>query len=123
MTPRALDRLYPDPDRIRATLDRLAAGGPYAEHEAAPVTHQFRDGNRRIISWLYRLNRSPLGEVRTWAIGIDLTEAYEASHALTQTEERFRAISQATNDVLWDWTCTPTRYGGAAACRACSATA
>jgi PAS domain S-box-containing protein len=101
--PRALDRLYPDPGRVRDMLDRLASAGQYAEYEAGPVTHHFKDDNRRTVSWLYRLNRSPLGEVRIWAIGIDLTEIYEANHALTQNEDRFRAISQATNDVLWDW--------------------
>ena len=100
--PGALDRLYPVPDRVRAALDQLSATGTYAGHEAAPVTHQFPNG-RRIVSWLYRPNRTPLDEVGTWAIGIDLTEAYEATYALTQNEERFRAISQATNDVLWDW--------------------
>ncbi len=98
--PRALDRLYPDPVRLRETLDGLSAPGA---HEAPPVAHQFRDDRRRIVSWLYRLNRLPLEEVHVWAVGIDLTEAYEATQALTQKEERFRAISQATNDVLWDW--------------------
>ncbi len=100
--PRALDRLYPVPDRVRAALDELSATGTFAGHEAAPVTHQFPNG-RRIVSWLYRPNRTPLDEVSSWAIGIDLTQAYEAAHALAQNEERFRAISQATNDVLWDW--------------------
>lgn len=101
--PGALDRLYPDPGRVRAMLDQLPVDGTFAGHGADPVTHQFKDDNRRIVSWLYRVNRTPPEEVGTWAIGIDLTEAYEASHALTQHEERFRAISQATNDVLWDW--------------------
>ena len=101
--PRALDRLYPDPDRVRAVLDHLPATGAEAGHQTEPVAHQFKDGRRCIVSWIYRLNRSPLEEVRAWAIGIDLTAAYEATHALTQNEERFRAISQATNDVLWDW--------------------
>lgn len=101
--PRALDRLYPDPDPLRETLDGLSAPGAAAGYEAPPVAHQFRDDRRRIVSWLYRLNRSPLEDVHVWAVGIDLTEAYEATQALTQKEERFRAISQATNDVLWDW--------------------
>jgi PAS domain S-box-containing protein len=100
--PRALDRLYPDPAWVRATLSHLSEVDTFTGHEAAPVTHRFRNGHR-IISWLYRPNRTPLEEVSFWAIGIDLTEAYEASHALSQNEERFRAISQATNDVLWDW--------------------
>ena len=101
--PRALDRLYPDPDRVRAALDQLPATGAEAGHQTEPVRHQFKDGRRCIVSWIYRLNRSPLEEVRAWAIGIDLTAVYEATHALAQNEERFRAISQATNDVLWDW--------------------
>ncbi len=100
--PRALDRLYPDPGRLRETLDGLSAPGADAGHEAPPMAHQFRD-DRRIVSWLYRLNRSPLEDVHVWAVGIDLTEVYEATQALAQKEERFRAISQATNDVLWDW--------------------
>jgi PAS domain S-box-containing protein len=100
--PRALDRLYPDSGRLRETLHGLSAPGADAGYEAPPVAHQFRH-DRRIVSWLYRLNRSPLEDVHVWAVGIDQTEAYEATQALTQKEERFRAISQATNDVLWDW--------------------
>jgi PAS domain S-box-containing protein len=100
--PRALDQLYPGSQQVRATLDQLLVTGTFTGHEAEPVTHQFPNG-RRIVSWLYRPNRTPLGGVGIWAIGIDLTEAYEATHALRQNEERFRAISQATNDVLWDW--------------------
>lgn len=101
--PDALRKLYPDVAPVTAILNRLSAADEYTEYEAGPVTHLFGNERRRTISWVYRLNRTPLEEVKIWAIGTDLTEVYEATNALSFNEERFRAISQATNDVLWDW--------------------
>src|SRR6185369_9776971 len=37
------------------------------------------------------------------AIVVDVTEQRTAERALRTTDERFRFVAKATNDVIWDW--------------------
>jgi PAS domain S-box-containing protein len=55
-----------------------------------------------------RMNSAPVvdsdGEiVAAVAIVVDVSDRREAERAMRATDERFRFVAQATNDVLWDW--------------------
>jgi PAS domain S-box-containing protein len=67
--------------------------------EAHPVSF-YKDN--RISGWrdnyVYRL---PSGEIV--AIYQDVTEKKQAEEAIRESTERFRIISHATNDTIWDW--------------------
>lgn len=41
--------------------------------------------------------------VAVWIVGVDITDEIEMQDQLRLMEERFRMISQATNDAVWDW--------------------
>ena len=62
-------------------------------------------GTERHVRCVARADRSAkTGRiVRTIAIVQDITEQAEAAERLRTSEERFRLIAQAANDVLWDW--------------------
>ena len=79
-----------------AVFQRVAKTG---EARAFPVS-LYKDN--RISGWrdnyVYRLAS---GEIV--AIYEDVTEKMQAEEAARESNERFRIISQATNDTLWDW--------------------
>lgn len=79
-----------------SVFQRVAETG-YAE--AFPVS-QYKDN--RISGWrdnyVYRLASGAIV-----AIYEDVTEKMQAEEAVRESNERFRIISHATNDTLWDW--------------------
>jgi PAS domain-containing protein len=94
--------VYPQPDQLEQIPGDLAASPGYSEYHDEPLSHQFGEG-QKTICWIYRLNRTPLQNIHSWAIGLDITRTQQAESALRFSEERFRTISHATNDALWDW--------------------
>ena len=82
-----------------AVFQRVAETG-YAE--AFPVS-LYKDN--RISGWrdnyVYRLESGAIV-----AIYEDVTEKMQAEEAVRESNERFRFISHATNDTLWDWDLT-----------------
>jgi PAS domain S-box-containing protein len=97
--PEALALVYPQPDQLAQILGDLAASPGYSEYHDEPLSHHFGEG-QKTISWIYRLNRTPIQNIHIWAIGLDITKTQQAVSALRFSEERFRTISHATNDAL-----------------------
>lgn len=94
-----------------------------AEHETAQATisniidaHQAGEASREEIlarrkdgtlTWL-ELTSTPVSgkneEVQHWVVILrDITERKQNAEKLAQSEERFRLISRASSDVIWDW--------------------
>lgn len=89
------------PDDRQATLrevERLIiAGEPVLQFENR---YEHKDGSWRVLSWKSAAAQ-PDGFM--YAVARDVTELKQAEEALRGSEERFRLMARATNDVLWDW--------------------
>jgi PAS domain S-box-containing protein len=96
-----LERVLPG-ERTRvaeAFLQGLCAEGPY--------TFQFRgpwsDGTWRCYEVVGQTFREEGRPTRMLGVVLDCTERERSQAALREAEERFRLVSWATNDVVWDW--------------------
>jgi len=83
--------------RIREALSRW-------ESVRAEVINYTKDGRER---W-FELNIVPIADSTGWythwvSIQRDITERKQAEQQVRESEERFRLLSKATNDVIWDW--------------------
>ncbi|HEX8394451.1 MAG TPA: PAS domain S-box protein [Longimicrobium sp.] len=96
---------HPDGRRVRAEewpLARALRTGRPVVDEAYEIVRP--DGRRGIV----RLSAAPVADARGdiiagVVIASDVTEEVAAAHALQASEERYRLLFRATNDVLWDW--------------------
>lgn len=62
------------------------------------------DGEFRWIDSWGSIFRDESGRaVRMSGIGFDVTDRQRAAEQLSLTDERFRLVARATNDVVWDW--------------------
>lgn len=68
----------------------------------APVTTEEQAGNQSWLTVKFPIVRDS-GEVLIGGIGIDVTERRVVERALHREEERFRLVSLATQDAIWDW--------------------
>ena len=100
------DYLHPDDyDRTLAVWSHsLATGEPYE------IEYRFRraaDGAYRwFIGRAFPL-RGPDGAIVRWfGTCTDVHDERMALEAAEQSQERFRAVTRATNDVIWDWDLT-----------------
>jgi PAS domain S-box-containing protein len=96
-----LERVLPG-ERTRvaeAFLQGLSAEDPY--------TFQFRalwpDGSQRCYELVGQTIREQGRPTRMLGVVMDCTEREQSQAALREAEERYRLVSWATNDVVWDW--------------------
>ncbi len=61
------------------------------------------DGTRKTVRYLARIDHKNGDKFRAYGTVQDITETRAADERLRQSEERFRLVSQATNDAVWDW--------------------
>jgi|GEM_PF-178940 len=62
------------------------------------------DGQERILnSWADVVLDEAGNVIRVVGTSQDVTERENAERALAQSEERFRLVSRATDDAIWDW--------------------
>jgi PAS domain S-box-containing protein len=63
-----------------------------------------RDGQERYLHSLAEVISNPQGKPVSMSGTIqDITERKLAEEALRKSEERYRLVAKATNDVIWDW--------------------
>lgn len=97
-------RLLQGPETQRAELDRIRAGLERREAVSAELINYTKTGEP---IWL-EIEIVPLFDQSGWcthfvALERDVTERKAVQEALALSEERFRLVAQATNDVIWDW--------------------
>ena len=96
------DRVHPDDrDRFEAVLAAAIASSDTYRNIYRVVRP---DGTVRWIDSWGSISRDESGRaVHMSGIGFDVTERQHAAEQLRISDERFRLVSRATNDVVWDW--------------------
>ncbi|MFY0572079.1 PAS domain-containing sensor histidine kinase [Archangium lansingense] len=96
-----LEEVYPGE---RARVAEAFVEGQCAE---SPFTFQFRgprtNGTQRCFEVVGQSHREEGRPTRMLGVVVDCTERERVQAALREAEERYRLVSWATNDVLWDW--------------------
>ncbi|HEX5750241.1 MAG TPA: PAS domain-containing protein [Archangium sp.] len=96
-----LERVSPN-ERTRvaeAFLRGLCDEGPYTFQFRAP----WPDGTQRCYELVGQAFREQGRPTRMLGVVMDCTEREQSQAALREAEERYRLVSWATNDVVWDW--------------------
>jgi PAS domain S-box-containing protein len=63
-----------------------------------------KDGQIRILRMTVRYREKPIiSGLHQWVIASDITDLVQTREQLKLSEERYRIISKATNDAVWDW--------------------
>jgi len=78
------------------------------QHEDSKSFDQIKitcaDGNEKYISLTIRIRKNPIvADLHIWGIGQDITEEKKLREDLNNSEIKFKTISKATNDVIWDF--------------------
>ncbi len=97
-------RILQGPNTQRSELDRIRRSLERWEPVRAELINYTKSGEE---FWL-ELDIVPVADSTGWythwvAVERDVTERRHAEKALRDTEERFRLLARATNDVVWDW--------------------
>ena len=86
---------------VKAAFENFCRGQFPDRHETHWVS---KKGCRRLITWSNTALFDQEGEVEHVIVtGADITELRRAEEALRESGERFRLLTKATKDVIWDW--------------------
>jgi len=92
--------LEDDMERLLAAQQPVSAGSPLLEAE-----YRIRRADGQ-VRWMYERgiieNDAEGRPIRRLGMVMDVTERREAEEALRASEERFRLLSHATSDAIWD---------------------
>ena len=99
-----LARVHPD-DLARADEAVRAAVDPAGDgvYDVTYRTVAPEDGTERWVSAKGQTLFEDGRPVRLIGFARDVTEGRRAEQVLRETEERYRLVSRATNDAIWDW--------------------
>jgi two-component system cell cycle sensor histidine kinase/response regulator CckA len=90
-----------DSDWIQKAVDDALAGIKPLDIEHRIIR---RDGQQRYLHSLAEVIMNRQGKPASMTGSIqDITERKRAEEALRKSEERYRLVAKATNDVIWDW--------------------
>ena len=100
-----LARVHPD-DRARADEAVRAAVDPAGDgvYDVTYRTVAPEDGSERWVSAKGQTLFEDGRPVRLIGFARDVSDSRRAEQVLRETEERYRLVSRATNDAIWDWT-------------------
>ncbi len=94
--PRAMEKLYPDPDYLEQVIAEASDLG--FDFRGKEWTLICKDGTEKTICWSNISARFPIPGWHTWAIGVDVTERVRAEEEreslLTQIREQARQLQQ-----------------------------
>jgi PAS domain S-box-containing protein len=95
----ALDFIaIPQRDRVASRIAEVFANG------TSSVEAQFVAKDGSATPYFLTGDRIELdGDVCVFGMGIDISERARVEHELRISEERFRLLTRATNDAIWDW--------------------
>ena len=102
-----LARVHPDDraladEAVRTAIDPTGDG----VYDVTYRTVAPEDGTERWVSAKGQTLFEDGQPVRLIGFARDVTETRRAEQALRETEERYRLVSRATNDAIWDWNLT-----------------
>jgi two-component system, sensor histidine kinase and response regulator len=98
--------------RVTHELLRTVHPVPWPEIEAklrasgsweGEIRHRTKDGREVIVSTRQQFVRDADGVWRVLESNRDITERKQAEEAIRESNERFRIVTKATNDAVWDW--------------------
>lgn len=97
-------RLLQGPATSRSELDRIRRALERWEPVRAELVNYTRSGDP---FWV-EMDIVPIADDRGWythwvSVQRDVTERRRAEEAARVSEDRFRLLARATNDVVWDW--------------------
>lgn len=99
----AISRYGPEhQERIRNAFEKcVAEGTPFDEEDIRLISF---NGTERFVRVLGEAVRDHSGNIVEARGAIqDTTDHYKAKEAVHESEQRFRLLSKATNDAVWDW--------------------
>lgn len=102
--PKAYEKILPADNKFQSTLDDIIHFKKQEPTIFNNVPVISSNGSIVYINWHVRHRKlSILPDDITWFIGYDVTEQKITADELKKSEERFKTISRATNDAVWDW--------------------
>lgn len=99
----AISRYGPEhQERIRTAFEEcVSEGTPFDEEDIRLISFKGTERFVRVLGEAVRDHNGKIVEARG-AIQ-DTTDYYRAKEAVRESEHRFRLLSKATNDAVWDW--------------------
>jgi len=97
-------RIQQGPKTQRQELDRIKAALAAGQPVRVEVINYRKDGSEYWKEMDIAPVRDPAGVITHWvAVYRDISERKATEEALRLSEERFRLVTQASNEAIWDW--------------------
>jgi PAS domain S-box-containing protein len=90
--PRALELLYPDPEKRARMMAEIEASGFYFRNKEWSLTT--KTGEVRTISWSNLSKEVPIPGWHSWAVGMDITERRQSEHELRSLALQQEAVAR-----------------------------
>ncbi len=99
------------PDDVQPRLREAIAQANRDGYAVGELAHRRRDGSRfPALQEVAAVRNTQLEPVTRVGFVLDMSDRERTLAALRHSEERFRLVAAATNDVLWDWNVTDDQH-------------